>query len=97
MLLFQVVAVYKRLNAVQGAGRTGRQRPSGPQYPGAITASRKREVLMAAGIDAHEADRDIGLVRRLLAAQFPQWATQLIERVASTGTDHALYRLATIR
>jgi aminoglycoside phosphotransferase (APT) family kinase protein len=49
---------------------------------------------MAAGkIDAHEADREIGLVRRLLAAQFPQWPTQLIERVPSTGTDHALYRL----
>jgi hypothetical protein len=94
MLLFQVVADYKWLNAVQGAGRTGRQRPSGPQYPGAFTASGKREVLMAAGkIDAHEADRDIGLVRRLLAAQFPQWATQPIERVPSTGTDHALYRL----
>jgi aminoglycoside phosphotransferase (APT) family kinase protein len=49
---------------------------------------------MAAGkLDAHEADRDIGLVRRLLAAQFPQRAAQPIERVPSTGTDHALYRL----
>ena len=49
---------------------------------------------MAAGkIHAHEADRDIGLVRRLLAAQFPQWAAQPIERVPSTGTDHGLYRL----
>jgi aminoglycoside phosphotransferase (APT) family kinase protein len=52
------------------------------------------EVLMAAGkISAHDADSDVGLVRRLLAAQFPQWAAQPIERVPSTGTDHALYRL----
>jgi aminoglycoside phosphotransferase (APT) family kinase protein len=53
-----------------------------------------QEVLMAAGeIHAHEADSDVGLVRRLLAAQFPQWAARPIERVPSAGTDHALYRL----
>jgi aminoglycoside phosphotransferase (APT) family kinase protein len=53
-----------------------------------------QEVLMAAGeLHAHEADSDVGLVRRLLAAQFPQWAARPIERVPSAGTDHALYRL----
>lgn len=34
-----------------------------------------------------------GLVRRLLAAQFPQWAGLPIRRVSSTGTDNAIYRL----
>lgn len=36
---------------------------------------------------------DPALVRRLLEAQFPQWADLPIERVASSGTDNALYRL----
>ena len=49
---------------------------------------------MAAGeIHAHEAEGDVALVRRLLAAQFPQWAARPIERVPSAGTDYALYRL----
>ena len=40
-----------------------------------------------------EVDTDAGLVRRLLAAQFPQWASLRIEPVRSSGTDNALYRL----
>src|SRR5262245_23508899 len=40
-----------------------------------------------------EVDTDASLVRRLLAAQFPQWADLPIERVPSAGTDNALYRL----
>jgi aminoglycoside phosphotransferase (APT) family kinase protein len=36
---------------------------------------------------------DVGLVRRLLADQFPQWADLPIEPVASSGTDNAMYRL----
>lgn len=40
-----------------------------------------------------EADVDIPLVRRLLVAQFPQWADLPVERVASAGTDNAIYRL----
>ncbi len=40
-----------------------------------------------------EVHTDVPLVRRLLAAQFPQWADLPIERVASAGTDHAIYRL----
>jgi aminoglycoside phosphotransferase (APT) family kinase protein len=32
-------------------------------------------------------------VRRLVAEQFPEWAELPVERVASFGTDHALYRL----
>lgn len=40
-----------------------------------------------------EVDTDASLARRLLAAQFPQWAELPIERVTSAGTDNALYRL----
>ncbi|MFI9384816.1 aminoglycoside phosphotransferase family protein [Kutzneria sp. NPDC052558] len=42
---------------------------------------------------ADEIDTDPELVRRLLAAQFPQWADLAIERVDSAGTDNAMYRL----
>ena len=41
----------------------------------------------------NELETDAALVRRLLAGQFPQWAGLPIERVASSGTDNALYRL----
>src|SRR5262249_43193578 len=40
-----------------------------------------------------EVDTDEALVGRLLAEQFPEWATLRIERVPSSGTDNALYRL----
>jgi aminoglycoside phosphotransferase (APT) family kinase protein len=42
---------------------------------------------------ADELHTDATLVRRLVAAQFPQWADLPIERVPSSGTDNALYRL----
>jgi len=42
---------------------------------------------------ADELQTDVSLVRRLLAGQFPEWAELPIERVASSGTDNALYRL----
>lgn len=42
---------------------------------------------------AEEVHTDAALVRRLLEGQFPQWAELPIERVPSTGTDNALYRL----
>jgi aminoglycoside phosphotransferase (APT) family kinase protein len=38
-------------------------------------------------------DSDVDLVRSLLEAQLPQWANLAIEKVESTGTDNALYRL----
>jgi aminoglycoside phosphotransferase (APT) family kinase protein len=41
----------------------------------------------------HELETDVGLVRRLLAAQFPHWALLPIEPVESAGTVNALYRL----
>jgi aminoglycoside phosphotransferase (APT) family kinase protein len=40
-----------------------------------------------------EIDIDVGLVRRLLAAQFPQWAALALAPVPSAGTVNALYRL----
>lgn len=40
-----------------------------------------------------EISTDVPLVRRLLAAQFPEWAASPIEPVPSSGTDNALYRL----
>ncbi len=42
---------------------------------------------------ANERETSVALVRRLLAAQFPQWADLPISLVASAGTDNALYRL----
>jgi aminoglycoside phosphotransferase (APT) family kinase protein len=42
---------------------------------------------------ADEVDTDATLVRRLLIAQFPQWAGLPIEPVRSAGTDNAIYRL----
>lgn len=42
---------------------------------------------------ADELETDAELVRRLLAAQFPEWASLPVEPVPSSGTDNALYRL----
>ncbi|MFK4064430.1 aminoglycoside phosphotransferase family protein [Streptomyces sp. NPDC029674] len=42
---------------------------------------------------ADEADIDEGLVRRLVAGQFPAWAGLSVERVDSAGTSNAMYRL----
>ncbi len=42
---------------------------------------------------ADEVDVDADLVRGLLAAHFPRWADLPIIRVASAGTDNAMFRL----
>ena len=42
-----------------------------------------------------EIHTDTALVRRLLSAQFPQWADLPIAPVSSASTDNALYRLGT--
>ena len=44
-------------------------------------------------IHADEVDIDVPLVRRLLAAQFPQWADLPISAVQSTATVNYIYRL----
>lgn len=42
---------------------------------------------------ADEVEVDVGLVRRLLEHQLPQWAGLPLARVDSAGTDNALFRL----
>lgn len=42
---------------------------------------------------AAEVATDAGIVRRLVAGQFPQWAGLPVVPVPSAGTDNALYRL----
>lgn len=42
---------------------------------------------------ADELEIDAPLVRRLVAGQFPEWADLPVERVASSGTDNAMFRL----
>jgi aminoglycoside phosphotransferase (APT) family kinase protein len=42
---------------------------------------------------ADELPVDVALVRALLEEHFPEWAALPLERVASFGTDNALYRL----
>ncbi|MCX4554514.1 aminoglycoside phosphotransferase family protein (plasmid) [Streptomyces sp. NBC_01387] len=42
---------------------------------------------------AEEFDIDVPLVRRLIAAQFPQWAGLPVTLVDSAGTSNAMYRL----
>ena len=49
--------------------------------------------MCACKMHVDEVDSDALLVRRLLAAQFPQWAELSIDSVHSAGTDNALYRL----
>ena len=46
-----------------------------------------------AKLHSDEADIDARLVRRLLAAQIPEWSPLRLERVDSAGTSNALYRL----
>jgi aminoglycoside phosphotransferase (APT) family kinase protein len=48
---------------------------------------------MPGKMHADEVDTDPSLVGRLLADQFPQWANLPIDRVESSGTDNAIYRL----
>ena len=75
----------------QGSGTS----PPGPRpaLPGPGTTGtrhhRERSVKMHDG----EADIDAGLVRRLLAAQFPDLAGLPVREVRSTGTVNAIYRI----
>jgi len=49
--------------------------------------------MVARKMHADEVETDVALARRLLAAQFPEWADMAITPVASYGTDHDIYRL----
>lgn len=48
---------------------------------------------VATRMHADEVDIDAGLVRKLLASQFPEWAELPLEQVLPYGTDNANYRL----
>jgi aminoglycoside phosphotransferase (APT) family kinase protein len=50
-------------------------------------------VAVVARLHADEVEIGEGLVRRLLAEQFPRWAELPLERVRTPGSDHVLYRL----
>ncbi|MFH7596867.1 aminoglycoside phosphotransferase family protein [Streptomyces racemochromogenes] len=47
----------------------------------------------SAKMHADETDTDAPLVRALIRAQFPRWAGLPVTRMASAGTDNAVYRL----
>lgn len=49
--------------------------------------------MMGSKMHADEIEIDEGLVRGLLAAQFPRWAELPLRRVESAGTDNAIFRL----
>lgn len=49
--------------------------------------------MSAVRMHADEVDIDEDLVGRLIAGQFPQWDGRTIERVTSSGTENAIYRL----
>ncbi|MFH8801896.1 aminoglycoside phosphotransferase family protein [Streptomyces sp. NPDC017936] len=40
-----------------------------------------------------EIDVDVPLVRRMVAARFPRWASLPVERLVSAGTENAMFRL----
>ncbi|MFG2602485.1 aminoglycoside phosphotransferase family protein [Streptomyces sp. NPDC048514] len=44
---------------------------------------------------ADEPDLDAALVRRLVARRFPRWAGLPVRRLASSGTENAMFRLGT--
>src|SRR5690348_6250319 len=50
-------------------------------------------MVTAARMHADELEIDEGLVRRLLAAQFPEWAALPLARVEPSGTVNAIFRL----
>ena len=58
-----------------------------------VTVVREEEHMPAGKMHDDEIETDVALVRRLIAAQFPQWAGLPVSPVPSAGTDNALYRL----
>ncbi|MFI7498025.1 aminoglycoside phosphotransferase family protein [Streptomyces sp. NPDC049687] len=51
--------------------------------------------MCAAKMRSDEIDLDTALVGRLIAARFPRWAGLPVERLASSGTENAMFRLGT--
>src|SRR4051812_18675753 len=48
---------------------------------------------MTTRMHADELDLPVDLVRTLLTEQLPQWADLPVRRIASSGTDNAMFRL----
>jgi aminoglycoside phosphotransferase (APT) family kinase protein len=57
------------------------------------TAEGREKFVSPGGLRPGEVPIDVALVRRLLAAQFPQWTDLPVEPVARSGVDNATYRL----
>lgn len=53
----------------------------------------RRRLMRSRKMHADQITTDADLVRRLLKAQFPHWASLAIEPIASGGTANAIYRL----
>ncbi|MFF4833790.1 aminoglycoside phosphotransferase family protein [Streptomyces sp. NPDC001315] len=49
--------------------------------------------MCALKMHSDEVDLDASLVGRLVAEQFPQWAGEPVERLESSGTENAMFRL----
>src|ERR671939_83145 len=64
---------------------------------GEVTAAKhvveEKKSMSRPRMHADQIETDVGLVRRLLAEWFPQWADLPIRPVDSYGTDHDIYRL----
>jgi aminoglycoside phosphotransferase (APT) family kinase protein len=60
-----------------------------------LEGAKEGRLVTAARMHADELEIDDGLVRRLLAEQFPQWAELPLARVEPAGTVHAIFRLGT--
>ncbi len=58
-----------------------------------VLPARREAKPVGAKMHADEVDIDQPMVRRLLHAQFPQWADLSIAPVSSAGTDNAMFRL----
>ena len=48
---------------------------------------------MTTRMHADELDLPVDLVRTLLTEQFPRWVDLPVRRLASSGTDNAMFRL----
>jgi len=60
---------------------------------GPLHVRRSPNAMTSRNMHADQIPTDAGLVRRLLEAQFPEWAGLAIEPFASDGTSNAIYRL----
>jgi aminoglycoside phosphotransferase (APT) family kinase protein len=69
------------------------ERPSVVTPPIPSQVSRQNAGVGGGKMHVDELDTDEALVRRLLTAQFPQWAALPIEALPLGGTDNAIYRL----